>query len=661
MIITGYEQPVEMPSMGVYDTDLMKMYMSEVKNQYEKGQEEMKDFMKLYQDFYSDVPGATDLYNQMTIGGARDLINNMYAQGIDPFKSPEARAKIRQYIYGVPTGELNRMKKASEDAKEYIKSRNALIAKGQWDPDFERFVLGGQLLEEWDGTKGPWTATAATPSMSMEQLTHPEFEKFKAIEDLGPSRPGYRKKGTSQQNQDLAVSSALKELDRTPQGRYQRVLAKRQVEAAAAQQGITLSPEQLEKLTDAQLEQNVRETANKYFQPTEGKDELYFQERQIAANAREKALDRAQAERHFNMRYNPKDPNYVEDPSTPKTRTPLSQQIIDSSNEKINQSARSYVDGWKQNLINKAVEWRKNNPIENGKKMKSPEEARTWWENALNDPVSYGLMNEKGEWTNTAKTWFNRTGVKASDLDNYNSLANRKELAGKPNMLRNAADKIYDMYSGFVPESPSQKEYLNKVFTGTSLYTVPHGEYQKVAIMNSGKHIHYTPVRRITIAGGKQLIDVLQKNFDNFLRNRAVTLYKRGDDINTAAIPKANGKSSIDLFAEVDMKKEDFKAFCDKFGYTEEYAMKALGLKIYRSDNRYAEAINENKGKYKPLGSKDYVRIPITRTILNSSNPSYDSTGFDEEWEKIITGTTGVQKMAVPIETYSLGYYTDED
>ena len=75
MAFMGYETPVEMPSMGVYNTDLMKMYIAGVKDQYEKGQEEMKDFMKLYQDFYSPIAGDTQTYNDLTLGGARDMIN----------------------------------------------------------------------------------------------------------------------------------------------------------------------------------------------------------------------------------------------------------------------------------------------------------------------------------------------------------------------------------------------------------------------------------------------------------------------------------------------------------------------------------------------------------------------------------------------------------
>jgi len=46
----------------------------------------------------------------MTVGGARDMINQMLTNGIDPYKSPEARAAISRYINSVPTGVLNAMK-----------------------------------------------------------------------------------------------------------------------------------------------------------------------------------------------------------------------------------------------------------------------------------------------------------------------------------------------------------------------------------------------------------------------------------------------------------------------------------------------------------------------------------------------------------------------
>ena len=46
----------------------------------------------------------------------------MLANGIDPYKSPEARAAISRYIASVPTWRLNEMKRSAENAALYKKA-----------------------------------------------------------------------------------------------------------------------------------------------------------------------------------------------------------------------------------------------------------------------------------------------------------------------------------------------------------------------------------------------------------------------------------------------------------------------------------------------------------------------------------------------------------
>ena len=216
----GYETPVAMPSMGIYNTDLMKMYIAGVKDQYEKGQEEMKDFMKLYGDFYSDIPGATEEYNRLTLGGARDMINQMMAAGIDPYKSPEARAAISRYIASRPTGLLNNMKLWAENAKEYKKNYAKAVQDPNFDPEYNRYMIGGDL-EDWDPRK-PWTATTPYVAPSMESIAKPYMEKFKQSEMLDSDRPGYVKLGTTDKNQQAAIRGTLEMFENTPYGQYKR-------------------------------------------------------------------------------------------------------------------------------------------------------------------------------------------------------------------------------------------------------------------------------------------------------------------------------------------------------------------------------------------------------------------------------------------------------
>ena len=153
----GYETPVQMPSMGVYDTDLMKMYIAGVKDQYEKGQEEYKDFLKSYGDFYSPIQGDTENYYNMTIGGAKKLIDQIYAMGGDPFKNPEARAAISRYIAGVPTAELNAIRQNAENRKIYDRAVAEAIANGTYNKEYEDWLLKNANLNDFQTEIDPKT------------------------------------------------------------------------------------------------------------------------------------------------------------------------------------------------------------------------------------------------------------------------------------------------------------------------------------------------------------------------------------------------------------------------------------------------------------------------------------------------------------------------
>lgn len=264
----GYEVPVEMPSMGVYNTDLMKMYIAGVKDQYEKGQEEMKDFMKLYGDFYSDVPGATQAYNDLTLGGARDMINQMYAAGIDPYKSPEARAAISRYIASRPTGLLNQMKKSAENAAIYKKALAEAQNDPNFDPEYNKYMLGGDL-ESWNPRK-PWTALAPYMAPSAESTFKPYMEKFKQSEILPKDeqdRPGYIKVGTTKENKQGALRAALENYEKTPYGQYKRQQANQIAAEATNPDGTPLTPEQRQALAQSIFEQPAKDYARQFFQP----------------------------------------------------------------------------------------------------------------------------------------------------------------------------------------------------------------------------------------------------------------------------------------------------------------------------------------------------------------------------------------------------------
>lgn len=669
----GYETPVAMPSMGVYNTDLMKMYIAGVKDQYEKGREEMKDFMKLYGDFYSPIVGDTETYNNMTIGGARDMINQMMAAGIDPYKSPEARAAISRYIASVPTGTLNAIKQNAENKKLYDRAVAEATAKGIYNPEMEQMELERLGLNDFktvdpNGNVRTWDRLAPIQGKTLYELALPQFQKYGKTEDLGPgSRPFYRKKGVSEDSKNAATEATVREMDATPYGKFFRKRAEDEVMRRAQAEGMNLTPDQVSKLTDVQYRKNILDEMNSYLQPTEELDQagltMWKQQQENIQHALNRAAANKRAELAAAAKNTPKNPT--------DERTPLSQQIIRSSNTRAaqteNEAILTAADKWLTDFANKAVQWRSKHIEKGGISVAG---AQKWWQNALNDPQKYGLKDGNGNWTNTAKTWFTRTGVDpqkfdkilagedSSIMDQYNlskTFAGKKSNEIGPNQLRIAADKSYNRYINYKVESKQLRNYLNDVFTQSSGQVTPTGEFEKAIVFNSNSGVHYTPVRRIRITGGGLLLKKIQKDFDRYLQTSGIKLYKRDTQIGVAGIPKSSGSSSIDIFGKAEMSKKDFDAFLKQYGYDEKTAMESLGLSITRVTNNKTEAVSAKKNTYKPLGKLDYVQVPLTRTVLNSPSPSYENTPFDEEWEKIIAGTSGVTKMANTIEENSLG------
>lgn len=274
MTLYGQEQPVLLPSMGIYDTQLMRDYINDVKQQYETSQQEFKDFLKQHGDFYSDVNGQTELYNKLTVGGANDLINSLYASGIDPFKSPEARAVIRKYIWSIPIGKLNELKRSADYAVEYKKNLAKAMQDPNFDLDYNRWMFGGRDLENWDPNT-PWTATAPYIAPSMKDVANPYFERFKQSEILKSDVPGYIKKGTTDENQNAAINLAIQNFENTPYGRYRRYQAEQAAAQMTDENRAPLTEEQRKREAEKIIRGQFEDYARQFFQPSYETDPYY--------------------------------------------------------------------------------------------------------------------------------------------------------------------------------------------------------------------------------------------------------------------------------------------------------------------------------------------------------------------------------------------------
>lgn len=221
-MILGYEDPVQMPTMDIYSTDLMKAYIGAVKDQYDTAVQDYKDYMKLYQDFYSPIAKDNERWQELTTGGMLNLINGLQSQGIDPHRSREGRAAIQNFINSAPIAELSRLRASAENAKEFLKSKDKLMAEGRWNPMVDA-AIGGGSLDNWDtSSNGVWGRTSAIENKSLEELTNKFYSNLQKDMYLGPdtSRGKYAKyfdlMGSSENELSIADAAALSELMNTP-------------------------------------------------------------------------------------------------------------------------------------------------------------------------------------------------------------------------------------------------------------------------------------------------------------------------------------------------------------------------------------------------------------------------------------------------------------
>ena len=178
MVILGLEKPVEYGSRQIFDPTMANMvlnaqnrYVQAMKEDYLQGREDLKEFNKNFGDFFSPIQKDMEWYDQNVTGATRDLINNLYAQGMD-MRNPEFRAAVSKFINNMPVGKINQLKQSAEAAKEYLKNKGVLEAEGKWDPEFERFANNGLTLDNWDTAKnGMWTRTSPAELKTLKELT----------------------------------------------------------------------------------------------------------------------------------------------------------------------------------------------------------------------------------------------------------------------------------------------------------------------------------------------------------------------------------------------------------------------------------------------------------------------------------------------------------
>lgn len=245
----AYDNYIQLPTVDLYDTNMMAMAINAAKDMYDRGQQQIKDFYKEYGDFMSPFAKDMEVYGNM-VGGVRNLINTAYANGIDLLRSPEGRALINKAVYSVDPAKFNLMRSNAKTGYAYLDAMQKLRSQGKYSEAQELYDImqnGGTKFSDFstfdeNGTH-VWDRTSPIEATSLLDLTYDSYKNrtprdltaadFIESNGLTPSMFDKRYQYTGYLNSDLmkVAPGAAMSIAADPRAAYFRDLAEQKVAA----------------------------------------------------------------------------------------------------------------------------------------------------------------------------------------------------------------------------------------------------------------------------------------------------------------------------------------------------------------------------------------------------------------------------------------------
>ena len=219
-----YDEPVAVPIIDLLDSNMMSQYISAAREQYNQAVQDQKEFAKEFGELYGPNANINKQFYEQTRGAVNKGLDYLYQNGIDPLRSAEGRAYIAKIIRERPYAEIANLKAQNESMKTYQRYRAEAMRNGTYDPDFEKFVLGGKTLESWDpSTDGMWTKEAPSKYSSLKDWTSNLFDNMQLEYDGEATKKAggmYQVYSKSPKKMQQILDSNIKDMTKSELGRY---------------------------------------------------------------------------------------------------------------------------------------------------------------------------------------------------------------------------------------------------------------------------------------------------------------------------------------------------------------------------------------------------------------------------------------------------------
>lgn len=219
-----YDEPVAVPIIDLLDSSMMSQYISAAREQYNQAVQEQKEFAKEFGELYGPNANVNKEFYDITRGAVNKGLDYLYQNGIDPLRSAEGRAYIQKIIRERPYAEIANLKAQNEAMKTYQRYRAEAMRNGTYDPDFEKFALGGKTLESWDpSTDGMWTREAPSKYSSLKDWTSNLFDNMQLEYDPELTKQAgglYQVYSKSPKKMQQILDANIKDMTKSDLGRY---------------------------------------------------------------------------------------------------------------------------------------------------------------------------------------------------------------------------------------------------------------------------------------------------------------------------------------------------------------------------------------------------------------------------------------------------------
>ena len=219
-----YDEPVAVPIIDLLDSSMMSQYISAAREQYNQAVQEQKEFAKEFGELYGPNANINKQFYDITRGAVNKGLDYLYQNGIDPLRSAEGRAYIAKIIRERPYAEIANLKAQNESMKTYQRYRAEAMRNGTYDPDFEKFTLGGKTLETWDpSTDGMWTREAPSKYSSLKDWTSNLFDNMQLEYDPELTKQAgglYQVYSKSPKKMQQILDANINDMTKSDLGRY---------------------------------------------------------------------------------------------------------------------------------------------------------------------------------------------------------------------------------------------------------------------------------------------------------------------------------------------------------------------------------------------------------------------------------------------------------